>query len=196
MNKEELLKEVWNNFSFEDILTAGLELNKITSSDIIQASDIYKDPNHEYTDNDLAIVIEQCDLGDICHELKSNYKLDEILNHFSEEDILDTINDTDIICYLEGTWTLSNYIDDIRLDAYNNGYNDAVNEYNCDQNSYIEQIKEYNINEMWCWLCKYFDIGYYDSNQMFDNINNLCSQFDKTIYKNKDDAPWVITREK
>ena len=74
------LKKVWElSRNFEEILNFGLEHGYITSSDIIHASDIYKDPNKTYDEFEIDDFIKSVPLSDVMKSIQDEYSLDEIL---------------------------------------------------------------------------------------------------------------------
>ena len=74
------LKKVWElSRSFEEILEFGLEHGFISSSDIINASDIYKDPNKEYDESEIEDFIKSVPLSDLMKAIQDEYSLDDIL---------------------------------------------------------------------------------------------------------------------
>ena len=77
---ESALSKIWENAeNFEEILNFGLEHNFISSSDIIHASDIYKDPNKECDEEEVKEVMKSLDIYDLMSIIKDEYSVGEII---------------------------------------------------------------------------------------------------------------------
>ena len=103
------LKEVWAKYNLEDILNAGLILNKISSVDIINASDIYKDPNKEYSDEEVQEIIKDRGLHDILTLIQNEYDLEDIIDDIGKNDVLDAIDEDDRFESIKYSFVLSYY---------------------------------------------------------------------------------------
>ena len=81
------LKKAWGLADdFEEILNFGLEHGFITSSDIIEASDIYKDPNKEYDDTEVKEMIDNYNLSDLNQTLYNLTQTKDLLKTLAEVD--------------------------------------------------------------------------------------------------------------
>ena len=68
---DKALKKVWElSRDFEEILEFGLEHGFITSSDIIHASDIYRDPDKTYEDFEIEDFVKSVPLSDLMKQLE------------------------------------------------------------------------------------------------------------------------------
>lgn len=180
------LKKVWKlSHDFEEILNFGLENNFITNSDIIHASDIYKDPYKEYDDDEIKDMISSRGLRDVMSIIQNNYSLDEIIDELPTDEILDNINESERFESLEQTWTLENHDSEIRLDAYNEGYNDGIQEDFNIERDYIKELSNKSIDEKWKFLCDLLGVSYYESKEFRENLSAFIHQLNKSNYKDK-----------
>ena len=189
------LKKAWKLADdFEEILNFGLEHNFISSSDIIQAADIYKDPNKEYDDNEIKEIISSRGLRDILGIIQEEYSLYDILDEFPQNEILDEFDDNDLLDHLEGTYALEEHDDEVRkqydyelreeieLDLYKQ-YKDN-----------IDDIKNYNIDQMRKFFCDLLDVGYYDDKGLFNGLNDLIKKMNSSIYKINKEEKWELKK--
>ena len=178
------LKKVWSLATdFEEILTFGLENKFITSSDIIHASDIYKDPNKEYDQSEIEEMIDNSHLDDITNVLIQKYSVDEIVDSLPIGNILDNIDDGELLDALDGTWTLEDHDDNVRSEYYNDIIKDCVEELEQDNDEYMKDIQNWNADDLHTFICDIVGCGYYDTS-VFDKLkdklkNNSYISYDK-----------------
>lgn len=183
-NWNDALKKVWSLATdFEEILNFGLENGFITSSDIIYASDIYKDPNKEYDSEDLKEIIEHSDKYDVIEALKEKYSTTEIIDELDVEDILESIDDSDLLDALDGTCTLEDHDDNVRSEYYNDVIKDCVEELEQDNDEYMKDIQNWSNDDLHTFICDIVGCGYYDT-FVFDKLkdklkNNSYVSYDK-----------------
>lgn len=189
------LKKAWGLAEdFEEILNFGLEYGFIDNTDIIQAADIYKDPNKEYDDNEIKEIISSRGLRDILGIIQEEYSLYDILDEFPQNEILDEFDDNDLLDHLEGTYVLEEHDDEVRkqydyelreeieLDLYKQ-YKDN-----------IDDIKNYDIDQMRKFFCDLLDVGYYDDNGLFNGLNDLIKKMNSSIYKLNKEEKWELKK--
>ena len=189
------LKKAWGLAEdFEEILNFGLEYGFIDNTDIIQAAEIYKDPNKEYDDNEIKEIISSRGLRDILGIIQEEYSLYDILDEFPQNEILDEFDDNDLLDHLEGTYALEEHNDEVRkqydyelreeieLDLYKQ-YKDN-----------IDDIKNYNIDQMRKFFCDLLDVGYYDDKGLFNGLNDLIKKMNSSIYKINKDEKWELKK--
>lgn len=178
------LKKVWSLATdFEEILTFGLENKFITSSDIIHASDIYKDPNKEYDQSEIEEMIDNSHLDDITNVLIQKYSVDEIVDSLPVDNILDNIDDSELLDALDGTWTLEDHDDNVRSEYYDDVIKDCVEELEQDNEEYLKDIQNWNVDDLHTFICDIVGCGYYDTS-VFDKLkdklkNNSYISYDK-----------------
>lgn len=164
------LKKVWTLAKdFEEILNFGLERGFITNLDIIHASDIYKDPNKEYDDEEVKEVISSRGLQETMEIIQNEYSLDEILETLPPDDLLDNISNDDMIDYLEGTWELDRYGDDIRAQCHSEILDEVLNEIKTDNENHIANIYNWSADELHHLICDIVGCAYYD-NTVYDKL--------------------------
>lgn len=178
------LKKVWSLATdFEEILTFGLENNFITSSDIIHASDIYKDPNKEYDQSEIEEMIDNSHLDDITNVLIQKYSVDEIIDSLPVDNILDHIDDGELLDALDGSWTLENHDDNVRSEYYDDVMKECVEELEKDNEEHLKDIQNWNADDLYTFICDIVGCGYYDTS-VFDKLkdklkNNSYIDYDK-----------------
>jgi len=198
-NKEKLrqkeLKNIWEKFSLEELLTAGLENDKISSSDIIDAVDIYKDPNRICEDADIDFVVENAPIDDIVDKLDRKYGTEDILDCLDKYYILNYLSDEDMLDHLEGSWVLDDHDSTIR-EFYQSEVLDDIEDKILEQRgTYLESINQFNYDQLRQFFCKLFGISNYDEDGLFVGFNYLIDKLNKSTYKNKNDNKWQLIRE-
>lgn len=163
-DQNKALEKVWKlSRNFEEILEFGLERGFITNSDIIHASDIYKDPNKEYDDEEVKEMISSRGLQETMEIIQNEYSLDEILDTLPPDDLLDNISNDDMLDYLEGTWELDKYENDIKAQYHSEVLDEVIKEIKTDNENYIENIPNWNADELHHLICDIVGCTYYDN---------------------------------
>jgi len=198
-NKEKLrqkeLKKIWEKFSLEELLTAGLENYKISSSDIIDAADIYKDPNRECEDADIDFVVENAPLEDIMDKLDRKYCTEDILDGLDKYYILNYLSDEDMLEHLEGSWVLDDHDSTVR-EFYQSEVLDDIEDKIWEQRgTYLESIQQFNYDQLRQFFCKLFGISNYDEDGLFAGFTGIINKLNKSTYKNKNNDKWQLIRE-
>lgn len=198
-NKEKLrqkeLKKIWEKFSLEELLTAGLENYKISSSDIIEAADVYKDPDCECEDADIDFVVENAPIDDIVDKLDRKYGTEDILDCLDKYYILNYLSDEDMLDHLEGSWVLDDHDSTVR-EFYQSEVLDDIEDKIWEQRgTYLESINQFNYDQLRQFFCKLFGISNYDEDGLFVGFNHLIDKLNKSTYKNKNDNKWQLIRE-
>lgn len=173
---ESALSKVWKNAeNFEEILNFGLDHNFISSSDIIEASDIYKDPNKEYDEEEVKEAMKSLDIYDLMSIIKDEYSIREIISNLDIDDVLQCIDDSEILDYLDGTWALSDHDDDVRTQYYNDVLEDIINKLEKDYTEYNKNIQNWPAGELHKFICDIVGCSYYDSSvleQLKEKLHN------------------------
>ncbi len=177
------LKKVWSLATdFEEILNFGLENNFITSSDIIHASDIYKDPNKEYDQSEIEEMVENSDLDDITNVLTQKYSIDKIIDSLPIDNILDDIDDYELLDALDGTWTLENHDDNIRSEYYEEVLNECKEELEQNNKEHLKNIQDWPADDLHKFICNIVGCSYYDSS-VFDKLKDKLKNNSYMNYK-------------
>lgn len=184
LSTEELLSRVWNECDLNDILDYGLENGYIGSESIINAASEYNDPYKEYADDEVKDIVKDADISVVMEALKEKYFADDIINELDTNEILDAIGFNEVYDHFEFD------IKDKEEEKYNEGYDDGrddaldelkdqiiISEKDC-----INMLKEYNINNLWCFFANLFEITYYDKDNMIKKFEELKNKLHKSMY--------------
>jgi len=164
MTDRTLLKEVWNRFSFEEILNAGLDNYKITSSDIINASDMYNDPDKKYSNEDIKEMISSRGLKEVMKIIKEEHSLDEILDELPKDEILDNIDADERLESLENTFELDQHDENVKYVYYTEYIDEWIDEFNNEREEYLRNMFNWSPDELHKFLCDGLGYGYCDNN--------------------------------
>ena len=193
---EAALSKVWKLATdFNEILCFGLEHNFITNSDIIQAAEIYKDPYKEYDDDEIKEIIKSYKLSDFINIMLDVYDTSDIVDELdANEEILNKFDDDDLLDHLEGSYTLEKHDDEVR-NTYDYELRNEI-ELEC-YNKYkdnIDDIKNYDIDQMRKFFCNLLDVGYYDDDGLYNGLNDLIKKMNSSIYKLNKEEKWELKR--
>lgn len=170
------LKKVWElSRNFEEILEFGLEHGFITSSDIIHASDIYKDPNKEYADEEIDDFVKSVPLSDLMRAIKDEYSLTEILFELPSHEILENFDKSDLLEELDGSWELDQYDEKIREETYREYVDEWVEEMKAQDKEIFNYLYNSNSDDFHKFLCDALSVGYYDQSvvdKLKDKLKN------------------------
>jgi hypothetical protein len=171
---ESALYKIWKCADdFEEILNFGLDNNFISSSDIIHASDIYRDPDAEYTEEELQEIIEQTDLDTLVSMIRSEHRINDIIDSFGVDDILDSFDDDDLLDKLENTWALKDHDDEVRAEYYNEVIDEIATNIENETRHKIQNYSNYSADELHRLLCDIVGCSYYDSTMLEQLKNKL-----------------------
>lgn len=177
------LKKVWKlSRNFEEILQFGLENDFITSSDIIHASDMYKDPNKVYDDEELKEIIKNSNIYDLMKVIQEEYSLIDIIGELPTEEILDNIDDSDRLDSLEDTWALHSHDDEIREQTYREYIDDWIDECQSNERDKLNNLSNINGDELHELICNVIGCGYYDQDEFDKCLNKFKDKLNKNSY--------------
>ena len=166
------LKKVWQlSRDFEEILNFGLEHGYITSSDIIHASDIYRDPNKTYDEFEIDDFVKSVPFSDLMKSIQDEYSLDEILFELPSHKILENFDKSDLLNELEGSCELDIHDEEIREDTYQKYVDEWIEEMKAQDKEYLNKLYNSNSDEFHEFLCDTLGCGYYDST-IVDKLQN------------------------
>ena len=98
------LKKVWGLAkNFDEILEFGLEHGFITSSDIIHASDMYRDPDKMYDDPEIEDFVKSVPFSDLMKTIQNQYSIDDIIDEMDKGEIMDVIGDDELFSHIENS---------------------------------------------------------------------------------------------
>ena len=160
---EKALEKVWKlSRDFEEILNFGLDHDFISSSDIIHASDIYKDPNKEYDESEIEDFIKSVPFSDLMKAIQDEYSLDEILFELPSHEILENFDKSDLLEELDGSCELEEHDEEIREETYNEYIDEWTEELKDQDKDLINKLNDCNSDDFHIFLCKALNVGYYD----------------------------------
>ena len=180
--KKELLKKVWNECTFDEIIDAGFELNKCGAMNLKVAADEFANPEQEYSVEEIKEIIKQSDISDVIDALLDVYKMREIVNELGEDNVIEEIDNDDLLDYLDGTWTLDDYISNIRLESYNEGMEDAHKDYELYIDNKLNDLQKCNADELHRFICDYMGIGYYDKKGFDKHIKEVIKNLNTNTF--------------
>lgn len=102
MTKEELLKQVWETCSFDDIINAGFEYNKCSGEQLINAANEFES-NETNEDNFIEKLTKLCEETpksklpwgrDVMHVLTDYCYDSELIDYFDNDDLIDCLDDS------------------------------------------------------------------------------------------------------
>lgn len=170
------LEKVWKlSRNFEDILNFGLEHGFITSSDIIHASDIYRDPNKEYDEEEIDDFVKSVSLSDLMKSIQDEYSLNEILFELPSHEILENFDKSNLLEELDGSWELDQHDEEIREETYKEYVDEWIEETKANNKEYINNLCNSNPDSFHTFICDVLGSGYYDQsvvNKLKDKLKN------------------------
>ena len=173
---DKALKKVWElSRDFEEILEFGLEHGFITSSDIIHASDIYRDPNKEYDEEEIDDFVKSVSLSDLMKSIQDEYSLDEILFELPSHEILENFDKSNLLEELDGSWELDQHDEEIREETYKEYVDEWIEETKANNKEYINNLCNSNPDSFHTFICDVLGSGYYDQsvvNKLKDKLKN------------------------
>jgi hypothetical protein len=180
MDKEKLLKEVWKNCTFDEIINAGFEYNKCGAIDLKVAAAEFDDPDKEY---DIEDVIKECKLNEICNALQNEYDLGDIIDTLGLDDILSEISDDDMLEHLKDTYTLESWEDEIKEEYYNDMYQEIKSDWDWEEKQILEEILPDKPDDWREFLCDhYINCSYYDNEKFNKGLKDIIDKINKSSY--------------
>ena len=181
--KKKLLQIIWDECSFDEIINAGLDLNKCSSSDIINAASEYEDPEKSALED----IIYELPIEDVMEAVKSEFTIEDIIGELDRDDILDCFDKDDILWYLEGSYDLENHDDDVRKEYHDTLYEEIIEEvestYDFNYKQFIKDIaEEYSPDDYHKLICDILGVGYYDKDRFKEKIKVFINKLNKNNY--------------
>ena len=187
LTKEFLLQKLWESCTFDEIINAGLEKNKCTSTDIIEAASEYGKPANEYSDDEIKDIVQNADIDVVMDALKDKYKVREIIKTISEDDILNCFDFSDIEYYF--SFDIDEKYDEYKREGYDEGYSQG---YAVAIDIPIKQpLRDGNIDDKWTYLCDIFSLSYRDETNLYKRLSELIHSLNKSTYKDKNERQWI-----
>jgi len=189
------LKKVWQlSRNFEEILNFGLERGYITSSDIIHASDIYKDPYHEYSDEEVKEVIQSRGISEMVNFLEEEYSCGEIVTELGDDNVLDCFSDEELYDKIEN----SSLIEDVKQEAKDECYHEYIDEWidelKDQEKDFIGNVRNFSADDLHTLICDIIGCGYCDEKSLKEGLNKFKERLNKNCYKVKYDTKESINK--
>ena len=186
--KKKLLQIIWDECSFDEIIDAGLDLNKCSSSDIINAASEYEDPEK----TDLEDIISESSIEDVMDAVRSEFTIEDIVGELYRDDVLDCFDKDDILWYLEGSYDLEKHDDEVKEEYYHTMYEEIVEElestYDFNYKQFIKDIaEEYSPDDYHKLICNILGVGYYDKDGFKERMKEFIDKLNKNNYDIKYD---------
>ena len=186
--KKKLLQIIWDECSFDEIIDAGLDLNKCSSSDIINAASEYEDPEKSALED----IISESSVEDVMEAVRSEFTIEDIVGELGRDDILDCFDKDDILWYLEGSYDLEKHDDEVKEEYYHAMYEEIVKEvestYDFNYKQFIKDIaKEYSPDDYHKLICNILGVGYYDKDGFKEKMKEFIDKLNKNNYDIKYD---------
>lgn len=169
IRKENLLKEVWETCTFDEIIDAGFFLNKCSSQHLLDAAEEFVIKQEEDKD-----FIES--LNELCEKTAKSklpwaHEVMMILcDYFNEYDLMDYFDNDDLIEHLDGTWEMDNYINNKEIDAVND-YKVCNPDFTIEECiQYLSDVPFYNLRRYFCDLTS--NCYYCSDEQLIKDIKN------------------------
>lgn len=181
--KNKLLQIIWDECSFDEIIDAGLDLNKCSSSDIINAASEYEDPEKSALED----IISESSIEDVMEAVRSEFTIEDIVGELDRDDILDCFDKDDILWYLEGSYDLEKHDDEVKEEYYHTMYEEIVEEiestYDFNYKQFIKDIaEEYSPDDYHKLICNILGIGYYDKDGFKIKWKKFIDKLNKNNY--------------
>ena len=181
--KKKLLEIIWSECTFDEIINAGLDLNKCSSSDIINAASEYEDPEKSAIKD----IISESSIKDVMEAVRSEFTIKDIVGEFDRDDILDCFDKDDILWYLEGSYDLEKHDDEVKEEYYHTIYEEIVEEiestYDFNYKQFIKDIaEEYSPDDYHKLICDILGVGYYDKDRFKEKIKVFINKLNKNNY--------------
>lgn len=184
--KKKLLQIIWDECSFDEIIDAGLDLNKCSSSDIINAASDYEDPEKSALED----IISESSIEDVMEAVKSEFTTEDIVGELDRDDILDCFDKDDILWYLEGSYDLEKHDDEVKEEYYHTMYEEIIEEvestYDFNYKQFIKDIaEEYSPDDYHKLICNILGVGYYDKDGFKEKMKAFINKLNKNNYNIK-----------
>ena len=174
MTKEEILKQVFETCSFEEIIEFGIESNQIENLDVLKFAEKIKKEGLKvniFTSDDYVDVI-----SDLLEEASSKWSLptsydimDVIKNYYFNSEIYNCFFDDDMVGHLDGTLAMDSYIEEKCEERLRNKSLNCENEAESiikgHSDTVAKSLQHLNSFDLKRFLCDFVDSGYYISNE-------------------------------
>lgn len=169
MDKKELLKEVWESCTFDEIIDAGFEHNKCSGVQLLDAAAEFENKENDWKD-----FLDK--LRDLCEETPkkdlpwSRDVMEILVDYFYEDGMIDYFDKDDLIDRLDGTYEMDKYIKEHTGNIINEWKEDNQDLFYTFKD-FVNQTENMTPNQFKRFLCDITSNGYYCSDDIL--INDL-----------------------
>ena len=161
MDKKELLKQVWEQFSFDEIIDAGFEYNKCSGEKLINAAAEFEAPEKD-EDDFLKQLRKLCDDTPRANLPWGRNVMEILCDYFYDTGLLDYFDNDDLIDHVDGSWEMDRFIKEKTQDIINE-YEDLQDTYTF--KDYTQEVEEMPNWKLKRYLCDVFSCSYFISNE-------------------------------
>ena len=174
MTKEEILKQVFETCSFEEIIKFGIENNQIENLDVLNLAEKIKKEglkvNIFTSDDYIDVISDLLDEASSKCTLPTSYDLMGVIkNHYFNSEIYNCFYDEDMIYHLDGTLSMDSYIEekceDRLRDKKVNCENEAEYIIKGHPDTVAKSLQQLNSFDLKRFFCDFVDSGYCISNE-------------------------------
>lgn len=150
MNKAELLKQLWEQCSFDEIIDAGFEYNKCSGEKLINAAAEFEKPE---TESEQSFIDKLSDLFKNT-DTKTLPWGDEIMavitDYYSNSSLIDYFDKDELIEWLDGSFEMDMYVEN---EIRERELSEEVDEYTfADYTKEVESLPNYKLKNYLCDL--------------------------------------------
>lgn len=186
INKKELLKKVWEECTFDEIIDAGFEYNKCGAINLKTAAAAFDDPDQEYDYEEIFKGASITELDEITRALENEFLLEDIIDSFGADDLLDHFNDDDLLEHLKNSDALRYHDEEVEDDYHDKMYEEIMNElfdcYEFNKKEFMKELEESNADDLHVFLCNLLGIGYYDKEGFEIKWKKFIDKLNKNSY--------------
>lgn len=182
----ERIVDIFHDFSYDDILTVALNANLLTSSDIVNAADIYE-CSDDYHEDALDKFID--DGNALIDKHGENYVCGRIVSEMIKNDcnLLEYIDKGLMLNHLDGSWDLENHDRLVRLEHDQKTHDDL--EYDLEEaeeryDRMLFELEDMVPDTMRKKLCDIFGISYYDDVRFREKMSKMLDKLNESSYTN------------
>lgn len=175
--KQQLLKDVWEQYTFDEIIDAGFEYNKCSGGQLINAAAKfeYNEDNDKSKEQVFIDRIKELFDETDTKDLPYGRNMMEILrNYYDTGELLDYFDKDDMIDHLDGSWEMDMYIKDERDKAVEE-YKDEMSEIYVPytKKDFQNEVEEMNNYDFKRFLCDITRNSYFcDNEKLLNDLKN------------------------
>lgn len=173
--------------NFEEIITYALENNLMTPSDIINAAQMYEDPEKldNLDDDQIKAFIKSRGLSDIMTLIKDEYGLEDILYELPEDDVLNHYDNDVLLDHLEGSFALEDHDSEVRSTFEYYLKEEILEDIGKQNRNNLNKLNELNGDDLHRFICNVIGCGYYDQERLNEGLQKMKDKLNTNNYNIK-----------